>query len=76
MGAKSNLMSRLETALDENEDYIGSKPWKDLESAYDDLDKEALELEKELVDSDERIQELERLLEEANDKIAELEADR
>jgi prefoldin subunit 5 len=61
-------MGLLETTLDDNEDLIGPRIFKELESTYNILDKRAEELETELEESRDRIKELE-------DRVTELEAD-
>ncbi|WP_426447638.1 hypothetical protein ACP26L_25795 [Paenibacillus sp. S-38] len=62
-------MNRLETTLDENEEYIGSTVWKALEAAFDHVDDEADELERELEEAQNRIEELESALEALRDEI-------
>ncbi|WFA17168.1 hypothetical protein ERY13_07590 [Paenibacillus mucilaginosus] len=61
--SKSDLLNRLETTLDENEEYIGSTVWKALEEAFERVDDEADEIERELEEAQQRIEELESALE-------------
>ncbi|WP_426453805.1 hypothetical protein ACP26L_15560 [Paenibacillus sp. S-38] len=56
-------MNRLETTLDENEEYIGSTVWKALEEAFERVDDEADEIESKLEEAQQRIDELESALE-------------
>lgn len=67
-GSKSRLMGQLETTLDDNEDFIGSKVFKELEETFNQLDDAAEELEKELKEANETINELEKRIEELEDE--------
>ena len=63
--SKSNLLTDLESVLDEQEDYIGAKPYEAIDEVYEQLDDQAYDLEKELLDAQNRIRELEEELNEA-----------
>ena len=58
-GAKSELMSDMESPLDNVSDYIGEAVWEKLNKSYEQTDREACKLEDELAEAIDKIDELE-----------------
>lgn len=58
-GSKSDALSMIERALDDNADYIGEIVWLELNKAYEEVDSIVSDLEDELETANDRIKELE-----------------